>query len=62
MKQSPQTLGGLSGPLNFIPGKPSPENCYFTYKIASGQFVTLSGGKPVCAPAALVSTATAGLG
>jgi branched-chain amino acid transport system substrate-binding protein len=57
-----ETLGGLSGPLNFIPGKPSPQNCYFTYKIDSGRFVQLSGAKPVCAPAALVSTVTAGLG
>jgi branched-chain amino acid transport system substrate-binding protein len=57
-----ETLGGLSGPLNFIPGKPSPQNCYFTYKIDSGRFVQLSGAKPACAPAALVSTVTAGLG
>jgi branched-chain amino acid transport system substrate-binding protein len=57
-----ETLGGLSGPLNFTPGKPSPVNCYFTYKIESGQFVKISGDKPVCAPAALVSTVTAGLG
>jgi branched-chain amino acid transport system substrate-binding protein len=56
-----ETLGGLSGPLNFIPGKPSPENCYFTYKIESGRFVKLSGEKPVCAPATVVSTVTAGL-
>ena len=57
-----ETLGGLSGPLNFTPGKPSPENCYFTYKIDSGRFVPISGTKPVCAPAALVSAVSAGLG
>jgi branched-chain amino acid transport system substrate-binding protein len=56
-----ETLGGLSGPLNFIPGKPSPQNCYFTYKIDSGRFVTISGEKPVCAPAALAAAVTAGL-
>ena len=57
-----ETLGGLSGPLNFVQGKPSPVNCYFTYKIDSGKFVALSGEKPVCAPAGLVSTVMAGLG
>jgi branched-chain amino acid transport system substrate-binding protein len=56
-----ETLGGLSGPLNFIPGKPSPENCYFTYKISSGRFATISGEKPVCAPVALVTQVEAGL-
>jgi branched-chain amino acid transport system substrate-binding protein len=56
-----ETLGGLSGPLTFIPGKPSPQNCYFTYKISSARFVTISGEKPVCAPEALVAQVAAGL-
>lgn len=56
-----ETLGGLSGPLNFLPGKPSPQNCYFTYKIDSGQWVKLSGEKAVCAPATLVNAVAAGL-
>lgn len=56
-----ETLGGLSGPLNFVPGKPSLENCYFTYKIHDGQFTEPAGDKPVCAPMTVVARVAAGL-
>jgi branched-chain amino acid transport system substrate-binding protein len=43
-----ETLDGLSGPLNFTPGKPAFPACYFGVTIAHGQFVASGGGKPIC--------------
>jgi branched-chain amino acid transport system substrate-binding protein len=56
-----ETLGGLTGPLNFTPGKPSLENCYFTYKIAGGAFAEPAGLRPTCAPTALVDAVASAL-
>ena len=47
-----ETLGGLTGPLNFTPGKPAFVPCYFGVQIKSGQFVSLNGNKPICFTAA----------
>jgi branched-chain amino acid transport system substrate-binding protein len=51
------TLGGIVGPLTFTPGKPTFNNCYFEWKIdSSSRFQSVNGSKPICAPAALVSS------
>jgi branched-chain amino acid transport system substrate-binding protein len=49
-----ETLGGMVQPLNYVAGKPTMLNCYFTWKIISGgKFVTgPDGDKPICVPAA----------
>jgi branched-chain amino acid transport system substrate-binding protein len=43
-----ETLGGVSGPLNFTPGKPAFVPCYFTDKLTGGKIVSLNGDKPTC--------------
>jgi branched-chain amino acid transport system substrate-binding protein len=43
-----ETLGGLSGPLNFAPGKPAFIPCYFTEELKGGKFVSLNSDKPTC--------------
>lgn len=57
-----ETLGGLSGPLNFVPGKPTFVGCYFTVEVTGGKFESLNGNKPTCfTPAqekALITIAT----
>jgi branched-chain amino acid transport system substrate-binding protein len=52
-----ETLGGLSGPLNFTPGKPAFVPCYFTEKLQGGKFASLNSNKPTC----LTPTQAAGL-
>jgi branched-chain amino acid transport system substrate-binding protein len=56
------TLGGLTVPLTYTPGKPSPQNCYFSYSILGGKFIEPHGLKPVCASSAVISAAAAALG
>jgi branched-chain amino acid transport system substrate-binding protein len=41
-----ETLGGISPPLNYTPGKPTFVGGYFTQKISGGKFVSLNGNKP----------------
>jgi hypothetical protein len=43
-----ETLGGLAPPLNFTPGKPAFANCYFTFKVENGQYVSLNNGHSNC--------------
>jgi branched-chain amino acid transport system substrate-binding protein len=50
-----ETLGGLSAPLTFTPGKPALDNCYYEYTIASGKFSELHGMTPQCAPDSVIS-------
>jgi branched-chain amino acid transport system substrate-binding protein len=47
-----ETLGGLTGPLNFTQGQPNLEHCSFAYTIENGKFTSLDGLKPTCAPPA----------
>jgi branched-chain amino acid transport system substrate-binding protein len=42
------TLGGLTPPLTYTPGKPFFTPCWFTFKDESGTIVSLNQGKPVC--------------
>jgi branched-chain amino acid transport system substrate-binding protein len=58
-KLTADTLGGLTVPLTFTPGKASNHNCYFTYTIANGKFVEPNGLKTSCAPDALVNAVIA---
>jgi branched-chain amino acid transport system substrate-binding protein len=43
-----ETLGGISPPLTFSPGKATFVRCYFTDELAGGKFVPRNGGKPSC--------------
>jgi ketosteroid isomerase-like protein len=47
-----ETLGGLTGPLNFTAGKPSFVSCYFGVQVKAGRFESLNGNKPICLSAA----------
>jgi branched-chain amino acid transport system substrate-binding protein len=47
-----ETLGGLSGPLNFTPGKPAFTPCWFTAQIKGQQLASLNANKPTCLTAA----------
>lgn len=57
-----ETLGGLTMPLTFTPGKPAPGNCYFTYQIQNGNYAAPNGINPVCVNPAILDKALAGLG
>jgi branched-chain amino acid transport system substrate-binding protein len=51
-----ETLGGMTQPLNYVQGKPTSLNCYFTWKISGGTFVAgPTGDTPTCAPAAVIN-------
>jgi branched-chain amino acid transport system substrate-binding protein len=50
-----QTLGGLTPPLTFTPGKPAIINCYFVAGIAHGMFTEPQGIRTSCAPDAVVN-------
>jgi len=56
-----ETLGGLSGPLNYTKGKPAFPACYFSVTIKGGEFASLNGGKPTCLTAPQVKGLTAAL-
>ncbi|GAA2588336.1 ABC transporter substrate-binding protein [Dactylosporangium fulvum] len=56
-----ETLGGLTGPLNFKPGEPFLNNCYYTYSLKDGKFSTPDGVKPKCAPADQIAKIVASL-
>jgi branched-chain amino acid transport system substrate-binding protein len=45
-----ETLGGLSAPLTFTPGKPTFTSCYFTVQLKNGNFVSLNGNRASCLP------------
>ena len=57
-----ETLGGMTAPLTFTPGKPSPHNCYFNYEAQNGKFVAPNGLKPTCVPDAAIAAVAAKLG
>jgi branched-chain amino acid transport system substrate-binding protein len=46
-----ETLGGLTAPLTFTPGKPTFTPCYFTVQLRQGTFASANGDKPSCLPA-----------
>jgi hypothetical protein len=51
-------------PLNYVEGKPTTLNCYFTWKIISGgKFVAgPNGDTPLCVPAATLAPIIAAAG
>lgn len=49
-----ETLGGLSGPLNYTKGQPAFPACYFVAGVASGKFTTPKGTNYICPTAAQV--------
>jgi branched-chain amino acid transport system substrate-binding protein len=49
-----ETLGGLSGPLNFSPDKKILSNCYFMYVLKNGKFETPGGVQAKCAPSSVI--------
>jgi branched-chain amino acid transport system substrate-binding protein len=53
-----ETLGGLTVPLTFTPGKPAASNCFFTYQIENGAFTEPDGLHPICAPDSVVAPLT----
>jgi branched-chain amino acid transport system substrate-binding protein len=55
------TLGGLTAPLNFAPGKVSLNNSYFSYSIKNGAFVEPNGMKPVMVPSGPINALVAAL-
>jgi branched-chain amino acid transport system substrate-binding protein len=51
-----ETLGGMVQPLNYVKGKPTSLNCYYTWKISNGSFVTdANSNTPTCVPAATLA-------
>jgi branched-chain amino acid transport system substrate-binding protein len=55
-----ETLGGLSGPLNYTKGKPAFPACYFVAGVGSGKFTTPKGTSAICpSPAQVGQLATA---
>jgi branched-chain amino acid transport system substrate-binding protein len=57
-----ETLGGLTVPLSFTPGKtPTLHNCYFAYAIDGSKFVTTDNYKPACAPDKVIDAVAAKL-
>lgn len=42
------TLGGLTAPLTYSPGKPNLVTCYFAYKVSGGTLASLNNNKPRC--------------
>jgi branched-chain amino acid transport system substrate-binding protein len=55
------TLGGLTGPLNFKPGQKTLNNCYFLYTLQNGKFSTPGGVKAHCAPSSVIDPIVAKL-
>jgi branched-chain amino acid transport system substrate-binding protein len=47
-----ETLGGLTGPLNFTSGKPAFVPCWFTQMVKGGTIASLNGNNPSCLTAA----------
>ncbi|MEA2170805.1 MAG: branched-chain amino acid transport system substrate-binding protein [Solirubrobacteraceae bacterium] len=43
-----ETLGGLTGPLNFVEGKPSFVPCYYSEQVSGGKLESLNGNKATC--------------
>jgi branched-chain amino acid transport system substrate-binding protein len=43
-----ETLGGLSGPLNYSKGKPAFPACYFVASVSSSRFTSPKGAQPIC--------------
>jgi branched-chain amino acid transport system substrate-binding protein len=56
------TLGGLTMPLSFTPGKPALHNCYFIYAIKNGYFVEPNGIAPTCVEGTMIDAVAAKLG
>jgi branched-chain amino acid transport system substrate-binding protein len=50
-----ETLGGLTGPLNYTPGKPAIPACYWTVNVKDGEFANPQGASPTCPPADMVN-------
>jgi branched-chain amino acid transport system substrate-binding protein len=56
-----ETLGGLTGPLNYKQGQPNLEHCSFVYTIEDGKFAELKGVKTICSPPAITDPAAAAM-
>lgn len=56
-----ETLGGLTGPLNFTRGHKTLNDCYFTYALKAGHWSEPEGFAPKCAPAGVVNAIVAAL-
>jgi branched-chain amino acid transport system substrate-binding protein len=50
-----ETLGGMVQPLNFVKGKPTSLDCYYTWKISDGRFTAVQGGNLYCVNAAKIA-------
>jgi branched-chain amino acid transport system substrate-binding protein len=55
------TLGGLTAPLTFTPGKVALNNSYFPYEIKNGAFVETHGMTPVTVPSGPINALVAAL-
>ena len=56
-----ETVGGLTPPLTYLPGKPALTTCYFVTKVSGGQFTAPQGGTPTCVPTTKVPALLAAL-
>ena len=56
-----ETLGGLTGPLNFTRGHKTLDDCYFTYALTNGKWSEPDGLTPKCAPASAVNAIVASM-
>jgi branched-chain amino acid transport system substrate-binding protein len=45
------TFGGLTPPITYLTGQPSPVPCFFVVQIKNGAFTEPNGTQPLCAPA-----------
>lgn len=57
-----ETVGGLTVPLTFTPGKATSVKCYFTVGISSGKFTLPDGLRTACAPSSVVDPIVASFG
>lgn len=57
-----ETLGGLSGPLNYVKDKPTVLGCYFVIGVKDGAFTAPKGLEPFCPTQAELAPVYAGLG
>jgi len=50
-----ETLGGITPPLTYSPGKATQINCGYTITLNGGKYSSPDGGKLTCAPDAVIS-------
>lgn len=54
-----ETLDGLVGPLTYVEGENTANNCYFVWQITDGEYV--SSAEPTCVPDEIIAPAQAAL-